>query len=61
MDYVFWGFRLILFLMGYFVAVATLYLVPTITIYPSENNLEHVYHDDKGVCYKYERHPASCT
>ena len=60
MDLIYWGMRLIVFLMGYFIALALLSLIPVITIYPSEKNLGHTYHDDNGTCYKYEKYTVDC-
>ena len=60
MDYTYWCIRAVLFACGYFLAVAIISIIPVITIYPSENNLHHMYHDDNGTCYRYERKDVNC-
>lgn len=61
MDLLYWSLRFVIFLFGYFIAIAIVSLIPVITIYPSEKNLDHTYHDDNGTCYRYEKHKVDCN
>ena len=47
-------------LAGWVLALVVVRLIPVQTIYPSEDNLDQVYVDKAGVCYRYERAECAC-
>lgn len=52
--------RCVAFAVGYLVAVLCVWGIPRVLVHPSEDNLARVYHDDAGVCYRYQREACEC-
>ena len=50
----------ILFIFSYYVGKTLVNMLPAVIIYPSEQNLYHIYTDDNNICYKYERQVVEC-
>ena len=54
-------FNILAFSTAYIIMFLILtYGVERVVVYPSELNLSRVYQDDKGTCYRYERHSCEC-
>ena len=49
--------ELVAFISGFFIMSLTLFVVPTITMFPIINV---IYKDDNGVCYSYDRVDSEC-
>jgi hypothetical protein len=48
------------FALGYLVVFAILSRLPTVVLYPTEDNLDRIYKDEVGTCYRYEREGCPC-
>ena len=53
--------RVVAALFGYLLAMAVVQLLPHQTMYPSEENLQQVYRDSRGVCYMYQKVQHACA